>query len=130
MDAKLWDILKKRAEPLQKDKGYIGVEEAVNFVVSRYPGYRLEHFYTLSFLEGGVTQEQLFALYNFKAEEISLEKEFQAGLHDKKMVAADKQKTGSIKPITQRELDAMTQEEKEELTLKWKQAMFNKFGTK
>lgn len=77
-----------------------------------------------------MTQEQLFALYNFKAEEISLEKEFQAGLHDKKMVAADKQKTGSIKPITQRELDAMTQEEKEELTLKWKQAMFNKFGAK
>lgn len=56
------------------------MDEAVIYVISK-TSYRLEHFYTLSFLDGGVTKSQLIELYSQLVKLQNQEVEFNAALH-------------------------------------------------
>lgn len=96
-----------------------------------YPGYRLEHFYTLSFREGGLTWGQVTALYemmchltNEITELKNHELEFQAAIHGAKLESKPSRKVNSesdnISPIFQspEAYANMSQEEKDKMTEK------------
>jgi maleate cis-trans isomerase len=65
-------------------------------------------------------------LYNIKAEQILKEQKFQASLHGMKISMQEPRE--KIKPITKEELDAMTEEDKQELTNKWKRILAMQFS--
>ena len=89
-----------------------------------YPQYRFDHFFRLSYIEGGLTIQQVQALYETYCKRIHEEREFLAAIHGIDTKGGDKKKDAD--QIEQKqglplfrdpsEYEGMTQEEKNKIT--------------
>ena len=119
---------KKLPEPRGESKEYVSTDEAICTIIKNST-YRVEHFYTLGFLEGGVTRSQFETLYATFAKLRNDDLEIEAAMHgidvSKEAESKDPQITTSQNmnkevPLfgNPDEYANMSSEEKEELTHK------------
>ena len=103
--------------------------EAISTVLSEYPQFGLEHFFKLSYREGGLTRGQLKVLFSEYERKENEKRKFEILLHGGKIdddetttVQANNLKNKSFVFGAPEDYAHMTKEEKEELTRKMMKA--------
>ena len=108
----------------EAEKESISFEEAIA-AVCRWYGYRLEDFYIKSFLQGGLTYNQIIGLYEYKLKEDEEHLRFQAAIHGAKLketgrAFSSEDNLNATVPMfgDPKEYESLSQEEREEMTKK------------